>query len=174
MTVMPIHEFLPALGTLQECHLLMEVPDIPGDATMQEYKGWIPVDAVSGTWVLANDTAGTGSGRQRRRIDTPGRIVLRLPMGAAGIHLVGAAVRGRSFPRVRLHHVVAGESVHVPLRQEFDNVVVVAARSDAVAALPMLQLEMAYEEAGMVWTDIDPDGSSGEEHEVSWDVTAGV
>lgn len=171
MTVMPIHPHLSYLGDHLGCRLLMQVPDIEGSSTMAEYEGWIPVDAMSATWVLSNDdTAGRG---RRRRTITPGRVVLRLGFDSAGLYLVRAAFQGRSFDQVELHHVVVGDEVRTPLKQVFDNVVVEAARTDSVGALPVLQVEVSYEDVRMTWTDLDPDGTAGPEHEVQWDVASG-
>ncbi len=172
MTVMPIHPHLSYLGDQFDCRLLLSVPDIEGSSTVAEYEGWIPVEAMSSTWVLPNDAA--GSGRRRRRNLTPGRVVLRMGFDSAGLYLVHAAFRGKSFDQFELHHVVTGEELRTPLRQVFENVVIDAARTDSVGALPILQVEISYEDVRMTWTDVDATGAAGPEHEIEWDVAAGA
>ncbi len=173
MTVMPIHPHLSNLGDQVDCRLLLQVPDIEGSSTMAGYRGWIRVDAMSATWVLSDDDT-QGRGRRRHRINTPGRVVLRMGFDSAGLYLVRAAVRGKSFDQFELHHVVVGDPVRTPLRQVFDNVVVIAARTDSVGALPVLQVELSYEDVRMTWTEIDAKGATGAEHEVEWDVVSGT
>lgn len=173
MTVMPIHPHLSYLGDQHPCRLLLRVADVAGSSTLDGYEDWIPVDAVSTTWALPADDA-VGKGRRRRAITTPGRVVLRLPFDQSGPYLVLAAMQGKAFARAELHHVVDGEPRHVPLRHEFDHVLFVGARSDAVSALPVLQVELAYESMRMTWTEVGLDGATSGKHEVEYDVAAGA
>lgn len=172
MTVMPIHPHLSSLGHERECQLLVKVPDVEGSSKLEEYKGWIPVDAMSATWVLPNDSP--GAGRRRARTVTPGRVVLLLPVDRAALYLVHAGVRGKVYETFELHHVVMAEEVRAPLRQVFDNVVVRAARTDSIGALPILQLEVSYEKVHMTWTDIGDDGAPAGDHEIEWNIESGT
>lgn len=161
--------------------------DLVGEAVDQDHVGWSVVESIN-TSVLRPDSAAVGSSRARSRSITEDLIVVK-PLDATGPYLQLAAWTGKSFPTVDIEIVRNGETRPVLWKIELSNVVVksysmgTTGQDDLTPnALPLVatsmqpteQVTLGFESAKVTYYELNDDGSVGHEHEVEYDVAAGV
>lgn len=158
--------------------------DIAGEATDKDHVGWSVVDSVNTSVFRADST----SSRARARAIFEDLIVVK-PLDAAGPYLQQIAWTGRSVPTVDIEIIRNGESRSVLWEIELRNVRVTSysmgttGQDDltpsslpvvATSQRPTEQVTLDFEEATVRYFELNDDGSVGAEHEVEFDIAAGV
>lgn len=161
--------------------------DIRGEATDRDHIGWSVVESIN-TSVARPDSPDVGRSRLRARSITEDLIVVK-PVDAAGPYLQLAAWTGRSIPTVDIELVRNDELRSVLWKIELSNVVVTAYSMGttgqdeltprslplvATSMQPTEQVTLDFEAAKVIYYEITEDGSIAAEHEVEYDVVAGV
>jgi type VI secretion system secreted protein Hcp len=161
----------------------LRLPDIRGESRRSGHEDEIEVHGVA--WDVAQSPAGrAGRGRTRARADV-GPIVLWKRYDASSPYLVLAAMQGRAFDAARLALTGPGEATDPYLQITLENCLVAAygivappeaelhgGRGDPLPPLERIALD--FERIVVRYVERASDGTAGTEHEIAYDIAAGV
>jgi type VI secretion system secreted protein Hcp len=161
----------------------MRLTDVRGESRRAGHEGEIEVHGVA--WDVAQSPAGrVGRGRTRARADV-GPIALWKWYDASSPYLALAAMQGRAFDEARLALIARGERADPFLEITLRNCLIAAYgivappeaelhgdRGDP--APPLERVALDFERIVVRYVERAPDGSAGSEHEIAYDIAAGV
>lgn len=151
----------------------LKIPDVGGEAIVRGHEGEIDIYRV--TWAVAQTaSAETGRSRTRSRAMVD-RLTCHKRTDAASVYLALACLQGKSFPEavVTLRRDDGGEE-HDHLTMTLTNVMVTGFDMDTDRGGEAEEtVSLSFERVGMLYSR--PDGRRrGEEHEIEYDIMAGV
>lgn len=157
----------------------LKIPGIGGEALDRGHEG--DIDIYRMTWAVAQTTpAQTGRGRTRSRpmVD---RLTCHKRTDAASVYLALACLQGKSFPEmVATLRRETGGAAHEHLTVTLRNVVVTGFDMDTGRTGPEGErdadetVSLSFERIGMLYSRPRDGRGPGEEHEIDYDIMAGV
>ena len=151
----------------------LEIPGIPGESKVAQHEDKIEIYGLS--WASKQKVLSAGSGRQRGGVNqSPIRITKKVD--AATPYLMLANWQGKSFDRVELQLQQSGASRDAYLTIKLENVIIssFASRYGDNSEGKYDYFELSFESIKVLYKEINSDGSTGDEHEVEYDIVAGV
>ncbi len=153
----------------------LKIPDIPGESQRADHEGEIDIHSID--WGTAGGArASTGSGRTRARAEV-GPIALGKRYDASSPFLALAAMQGKAFDEVVISFRKDSGEAHLDyLTITLSNVIV--SSYDIVGPTEIADIEdevqLAFEEINIKYTTQADDHSSGDEHEVEFNIATGA
>lgn len=155
----------------------LRIDDIPGESRAAGHENEIDIAAVSWS-VSVPEASVSGSTRSRSRAEV-GPLVLSKMMDKASPYLALAAMNGRAFPEMVL--TVTRDDGDRPLeylRITLENVSVggyaYSGSTTPGSTVPYEEIILNFENINFRYTETADDNSAGDEHEIEYDIVAGV
>ncbi len=156
----------------------LKIPDIDGESKRVGHEDEIEVHGVH--WKVAQSarsSRGSGRSRARARVDS---LTCYKTTDAASVYLALACLQGKSFSEMVLSVRKDSGEAHLDyLIITMENVGIsdfemVNDGSDADAEVIIEQVGLSFESVKMKYTELADDHSIGVEHEIEFDIAAGV
>ncbi len=155
----------------------LKIGDIAGESQRTGHEDEIDVHGIS--WGAEQDTAfarGRGRRRARSRVD---HLVVRKFYDAASPYLMLSCMQGRSFDEITMSVRKDSGEAHLDyLVITMENVVIVDVEMNDEDAPNPDQIEervaLSFEKVNVKYTVQADDHSAGDEHEIEYDIVAGV
>jgi type VI secretion system secreted protein Hcp len=156
----------------------LTIPDIPGESQRAHHEGEIAVHGLS--WAVEQSgSSRVGRGRRRSRADVSPLQVLKL-VDKASPYLALAAMQGKAFDEIVLKvHRGSGEGHLDYYTITMENCVLVAVAQENIGFEDPLDsieesVSIECENIKLTYVEQSDDGSAGDEHEIEYDIVAGV
>lgn len=149
----------------------LKIDDIPGESKRNGYEGSIDISGFS--WGATNSAAQVGKGRTRARAQVDSFVVEKSG-DSASVYLKLAVLQGKFFDRIELD--VLNRSGMLKFRYVFENARIVAfdtSYSDGDTNVSE-EIGIEFERVRVLYIETNDDGSAGDEHEITYDIAAGV
>jgi len=163
--------FAGTQSALAQTDIFMEVPDIPGESTGKGHERWI--DVVNFHYAAMQEQV-SNSGRGRSRSSAVVEPVIVGKMGdAASVYLNLATLQGKSFDEIVVE--ITDGSI-LKFRYVFTNAVFVSYTHDAEEDNEGTEesVGISFETIRVIYYETDDNGGVISEHEIEYDVAAGV
>jgi type VI secretion system secreted protein Hcp len=150
------------------------IDGIPGESNREGYAGAIDLSGYE--WGATNESSaqvGRGRARARAQVDT---FFVEKFGDSASVYLKLATLQGRSFERVRIDVLTSGDKPQLKIRYDFENVLIAAFETDMQSGEPLVKetVGLVFENVRILYIETNEDGSAGDEHEITYDLAAGV
>ncbi len=154
----------------------LAVPDIAGESTVAGHEGEIDVHSLD--WSISYKTAGKTS-RGRTRAETKvGALSVEKVYDASSPYLTLASLSGKAFDEIVLSVRQDSGEAHLDyLKITLTNAFISSydiLRSDDASTLIQERVGLSFEEVKVLYTVQADDHSAGDEHEIEYDIAAGV
>jgi type VI secretion system secreted protein Hcp len=152
----------------------IKIPDIDGESKDGGHEGEIDFHGIS--WVVELPDGAEGSGRTRARAQV-GDIRVRKELDKSSPYLALACARGQVFDEIELVVRKGSGDAHLDyLTITMTNVVITKYSMDSSEAdqVPTEEVAFYFEKINYKYIVQNEDHSAGEEHEIEYDVAAGV
>lgn len=163
---------LPSQGALTG---YLKIPDIPGESKSAEHENEIDFYGIS--WNVKTDPAESGSGRTRARAEVSAITVLK-NYDSSSPYLFLAVAQGKAFDEITFTVTNrSGEGEFAYLQITLTNCVVTNYEvngEESSNETPSEEVSFDYEKIKVLYTVQADDHSAGDEHEIEYDVLAGV
>lgn len=155
----------------------LKIDDIQGESTVVDHEE--EIDITGFQWGLERSTStARRRGRARSRVEVDSLAVSKFA-DAASVYLALACMQGKSFPEVVLTMRKDSGEAHLDyLTITMTNVVIegydIVKDPDEPDQMPVEEVAFNFEEVKFTYIEQNPDGSAGDEHEIEYDIAAGV
>ncbi len=153
----------------------LKIPDIPGESVRADHEDEIDIHSID--WgVSRQQSAATGSGRSRSRADVRS-VSLGKFYDASSPYLALACMQGKSFDEIVISLRKDSGDAHLDyLRITLSNVVISGYDVNTPPEGSQLAdtVRLSFEKINILYIVQADDHSAGDEHEIEFDVFAGV
>jgi len=173
-TIVCILTFLVLIASSASAAAYMKIGDIEGESQRVDYEGWIVISGLELDITregIANYLRGRA--RSRARVEP---IDVYKELDKATPYLMLATLQGKTFDEVEIHFVRDSGEARLPfLKYTFSNVSLSSYGTSAGAdERPTESLSLNFEKIKVVYVEQADDHSAGDEHEITYDIAAGV
>lgn len=158
-------------SVLAQTDIYMEVPDIAGESNHKDHRDWIDLDSF---FYPVEQVQRNSTGRSRTRSRAVvGPVLIGKQGDAASVYLNLATLQGKSFDQIVIE-ITDGSTLK--FRYEFSNVVFTSYSHEANAGGTGSDetVGMQFESIRVLYIETNDDGSESDEHEIEYDIAAGV
>lgn len=173
-TLLCLLTFLAITASSASAAGYLKIGDIKGEAQRIGYEDWIEISGLE--LDIAHDS-GTSVGRSRARSQAMVEpIGVYKALDKSSPYLILATLQGRSFDEVEIHFTRESERGSFAfLKYTFSNVSIVSYGTTAEdSEKPTETFSINFERIKVVYIEQGNDGSAGDEHEITYDIAAGV
>lgn len=156
----------------------LKIPDINGESQNADHEDEIDIHGLS--WAMERrSSAAVGRGRTRSRAEVDSLVVQKFT-DAASVYLALACLQGKSFDKITVYVRKDSGDAHLDyLVFELSNVVISGvdmSSQDDQSPAEHLEEEVSFdfEKVKVLYTVQADDHSSGDEHEIEFDIAAGA
>ncbi|MDQ8199226.1 type VI secretion system tube protein Hcp [Pelagicoccus enzymogenes] len=172
--LLAVAAFVPASHAALTGYL--KIPDIPGESQRAEHEDEIDIHGIS--WGVQAQAADDGSGRTRARAEVSA-ITLKKYYDASSPYLFLSAAQGKSFDEITITFIRSNpDSGSFPyLTITLSNCVVTNYQVTGGTSVDDKQSEevgLSFETINIKYVVQADDHSAGDEHEIEYDIAAGV
>lgn len=154
----------------------LSLPDIAGESIVAEHEGEIDVHNIDWS-ITQKPSAQVGRGRTRTRAKVRA-LSLEKYYDASSPYLALASLQGRAFDEVVIAFRKDSGEAHLDyLKITMTNVIISSydiLRGDGTSALIQERVGLRFEEVKVLYTVQADDHSAGDEHEIEYNIAAGV
>ncbi|GEM_PF-872585 len=152
----------------------IKIPDIPGESKRANREDWIDLASFSYP-VIREESAQVGRGRARSRA-TVGPVMVGKWGDSASVYINLATLQGKVFDEVVVEILQdTGEASLLKFRYTFENVTFTSYTSEmSDGGLVEESFGMVFEALRVLYVETNDDHSAGDEHEIEYDIAAGV
>ncbi|KAA9130173.1 type VI secretion system tube protein Hcp [Marinihelvus fidelis] len=164
-----------APGAFADVSAYIYIPDIPGESNVSQKEGWIDLASFHYP-VIREESAQVGRGRARGRAEV-GPVMMGKWADSASVYINLATLQGKVFDEVIVEiYQDSGETRHLQFRYTFRNVTFTSYTSEMATGGERVHetFGMTFEELRVLYIELDDDHSAGDEHEIEYDIAAGV
>lgn len=156
--------------------IYVKIPDIDGESERAGYEGWIEVTGLQQH--IYRDTTGRTGRARTRAVATVEPFDIIKELDKSSPYLTLAVLQGKVFSEVEIHFtsdIGREQGSAAFLKYTLSNVAVVAYEFSAdEEARPRESFSLNFEKIKIVYIEQADDGSAGDEHEITYDIAAGV
>ena len=150
----------------------MKIDDIEGESVDREHRNEIELYGIS--WNSSREQSPVGSGRNRGKINhSPIRITKSIDK--ASPYIMEANWKGKTIDQVEITLVTGSDNFEY-MTIVLENVMISSylTRQGELPGKPYEFIGLSFEKIRVLYKSQNDDGSEGDEHEVEYDVVAGV
>lgn len=153
----------------------LKIPDIPGESRLADHEGEIDIHSIS--WNVTGQTGVTqGAGRPRARAEA-GPVSVGKFYDASSPYIALAAMQGKSFDEVVISFRQDSGEAHLDyLTITLENVIISSYDLNGPPENEEIEdrVQLSFEKINVKYVVQADDHSSGDEHEIEFDVVAGA